>query len=468
MSLRSSVAKRSVNRRAFLRGAAGVSVALPFLESLPERSAWAAGAEPVFSLFIMAAGGVVLPQFFPTEPGPITTEGLATSGTAGAALSAHAPNLLFVRNINWPAQPTGEPHAEGPCMALTALPPDGSSRDAQGSGPSADVVIASQVHPGIDPLTLYAGNLRNGYIAERLSFASDGSVRAAVDNPYVLYQELVGLIGPGGMTPGGEATANALLESRNSINDLVRDDLAALMGDPRLGSEDRRRLQLHFDSIRDAEITMGEMGGDALEHCTSMGLDVTALDAMRDFAFKTDGMIEQVVELHMSLVALAFACNYRRTATLQWGDGTDGTVYPVPANEELGHWRFNFISHRAQSDGQVGMNAVAEEAHRQIDLVRMQTFARGLDHFAGRELADRSFVLWTNHYAEGPSHSFRNVPHLLWGNGGGYLKQGEIIDSGGVVNGRLLSTLISAAVQDTGAVLSDFGTGVGQLDAIRA
>jgi len=341
-------------------------------------------------------------------------------------------------------------------MALTALPPASNGSTARASGPSADVVIASQVHPDLDPLTLYAGVRAGAYIGERLSFTTEGTVRAAVDNPYVLYQELVGLVGP-----GGDPMARALLESRNSIHDLVREDLTALMNNPRLGSEDRRRLQLHFQSIRDAEIMMGEL-------CSTTGLDVTALEALSDFAFKTDGMIEKIVELHMSLVAVAFACNYRRTATLQWGEGTDSTRYSVPANEALGLWRFNWISHRAQSDGQVGVSPEAEQAHREIDVVRMQTLARGLDHFAARELTERSFVLWTNHYAEGPSHSSRNVPHLIWGSGGGYLKQGQIVDAGSVVNGRLLSTLISAAVQDTGAVLNDFGTGVGQLDAIRA
>ena len=39
--------------------------------------------------------------------------------------------------------------------------------------------------------------------------------------------------------------------------------------------------------------------------------------------------------LHMQLVALAFACNYNRVATLQWGDGTDGTKYSVPSNSGL-------------------------------------------------------------------------------------------------------------------------------------
>ena len=60
-------------------------------------------------------------------------------------------------------------------------------------------------------------------------------------------------------------------------------------------------------------------------------------------------MIEDVVKLHMGVTAVAFACNYNRVATLQWGDGTDQTKYAVPANASLG-WPFHHISHRVQSD----------------------------------------------------------------------------------------------------------------------
>ncbi|MEO8901950.1 MAG: hypothetical protein ABI488_08790, partial [Polyangiaceae bacterium] len=62
-----------LNRRAFLRGTAGVALGLPFLESLPERSAWAAGKAPVFSLFICAVDGIVPTSFFPDALGPLTT-----------------------------------------------------------------------------------------------------------------------------------------------------------------------------------------------------------------------------------------------------------------------------------------------------------------------------------------------------------------------------------------------------------
>ena len=186
--------RHRVNRRAFLRGAAGVAVGLPFLESLPERSAWAAGEDPVFSLFICAVDGVVPESFFPDALGALTVDGLAAAGKATSALSAHAENLLFVKGINWPFSPQGEPHAETLCMALTAAKPTSSSSAAMAGGPSADWVIARKVQPGTPPLTLYAGNLRNGYIAERLSFSEAGVVTPAVSNPYTLYQKLIGIV----------------------------------------------------------------------------------------------------------------------------------------------------------------------------------------------------------------------------------------------------------------------------------
>jgi hypothetical protein len=95
--------RRTLNRRAFLTGAGGVAIGLPFLESLPNRSAWAADSTPVFSLFIVAQNGVVGKNFFPSATGALTTAGLAgATGMATSVLSPHAANLLFLKGINYP------------------------------------------------------------------------------------------------------------------------------------------------------------------------------------------------------------------------------------------------------------------------------------------------------------------------------------------------------------------------------
>lgn len=473
--------RRDLSRRAFLRGAAGVSVALPFLESLPHRSAWAADENPIFALFVCGMCGVVRNRFFPPALGPLRSAALAQMDRAISGLSAHADRLLFVSGIDWSAAPTNDAHISGCCIALSGSKPqlggtglsllcEEATYDAtctMASGPSADAAIAAKVHPDQLPLVLATGNGKNGYAAERLSFKGPGQLLKATYSPYELYQQLVGLAAPdGSMTAESEAAARRLLASRTSVHDLVREDLADLMRQPRLSSADRQRLDLHLQSIRDAEITMGGMGNEAVQQCSLHGLDIDALEALKDYRWDAHQQ-ERIGQLHLSLVALAFACNYRRAASLQWGDPYDHSIYDVPSNER--GWNLTFVSHRAQSDSATGDDLLAGEAHAEIDAVRMRSLAAGLDHFVERGLADRSFVMWTNAYGDGLPHSYTDVPHVIWGNPGGYLKQAQFVDAGGVPNNLLLNTLVNAAIQDTGEKQATFGDGPsGELDAIRA
>jgi hypothetical protein len=453
--------RRGINRRAFLRGAGAVAIGLPFLEGLPERSAWSADNPPVFSMFMVAACGVVGKSFFPDSTGALTQSGLAgLSDKATSVLSPHADNLLFIKNINFPlGNPSGCGHAQGLCQSLTAAPPAGNGASAYSTGISADMVIAPAVNPnGADPMTLYAG--AKSYIAERISFKGGGAgqVRAADLNPYTLYSKLVGLSGSGGGTSTTDPVAAELATTRKSVNDLVRAELNSLMSNSALSGADRQRLQQHFDSIRDVEVTMSGMAAT----CTQDGLSTDALSSYKNgIAFtQSNSMIEDVVKLHLELVAMAFACNYNRVATLQWGDGTDETKYSVPSNASLG-WPFHHISHRVDSDGASGSNPTAEQAHHEIDTLRMQTLLHGLDAFKARGLQDKSIIMWTNHVADGPSHSMSNVPHIIWGNGGGYLKTGQFIDAGKVTNNKLFNTLITAAVRDKSSTTVNFGMGTG-------
>ena len=479
--------RKVVNRRAFLYGTGGIAIGLPFLEGLPERSAWAQDAKPVFTFFLCGACGVEPKRFWPTGTGELSA--LLDSGKAVDALKDYAANLLIVKNVNFPLSgPSGCGHAQGLAQVLTAKTPTGNGGQATATGPSADTVISKAVNPaGTAPMTLYAGNLRNGYIADRLSFDTNGQVRASVDNPYKLYQQLTSVASAGGgtttpppapTTPPNEPPAptmqEELLKKRKSVNDTVRKELNSLMQSPKLSAADKQRLQQHFECIRDAENTMVDMGMGgtpapaAIAGCTMEGIDETVMKGLSSWKYTSSssaaGGIEKIVELHMQLVALAFACDFNRTGTLQWGDGTDHTIYDTPSNKTLGNWNFHYISHRTQSDSAGGQNATAEAAHAEIDAIRMQTLAKGLKHFKDRGLQDSSIVVWTNHVAEG-FHSMKNVPFVIWGNGGGALKQNEFIDGGNAGNGALLNVIISAA---TGTATTDFGSSAGkELTAIK-
>jgi len=146
---------------------------------------------------------------------------------------------------------------------------------------------------------------------------------------------------------------------------------------------------------------------------------------------------------------------------MQWGDGTDGAHYDVTDAKALG-WPFHQISHRVASDSAVGSNSQAENAHHQIDVVRMTTLAAGLDAFKSRGLDKNSTVMWTTHINDGPSHGGDNVQHIIWGNGGGFLKTGQFLDPGAkTTNNKLHNTLITAAIRDKSTAAVNFGAGTG-------
>lgn len=480
--------RQVINRRAFLRAAGGVAaVGLPFLEGMPERSAWAQNATPHFAFFMVGACGVVQGRFWPGATGALSAGSLGADKAVGA-LADHAANLLIVRNVNFPmGGPTNCGHAQGLCQALTGRAAGGGGQSATSTGVSADVFLAKAINAGgAESMNLYAGNKRNGYIAERISFNGSGAgqVRSAADNPYELYAKVVGLTTSGGggttnpnpttptmpTTPTAPGMADELVLKRKSVNDLVREELNALRNRSALSAADKMRLDQHFQAIRDIENTMMGMAGASgmagssgmmppsmVNGCTKDGIDDARLQALKSgFAFTTNGMIEEVAKLHMQVVALAFACNYNRVAAMQWGDGTDQTRYDVPSNASL-RWPFHHLSHRVQSDASSGSNSTAEAAHAEVDKLRMQTLAAGLEAFKARGLQDKCVVLWTNHVADGPSHSFRNVPHIIWGSPGGYLKQGQYVDAGGVTNDKVLNTLLTAA----GVPTDNFGGSAG-------
>jgi hypothetical protein len=459
--------RRTINRRSLLTGGGLVAVGLPFLEGLPSRSAWAQDAAPVFTFFVVGQNGVVGKNFFPSATGELTTAGLAGAGdVATSVLSPHAPNLLFLKGINYPNPgPRSCGHAEGNVQTLTGLAPGSTGNGAYAAGPSADTPIAGALGDD-DPLALYSG--AKGFIAERISFkgAGAGQVRAADVNPYLLYSKVVGLPqstpGDPNMPPAMDPVAQEIATKRKSINDFVKAELTSLMGNPALSRADQLRLDQHFQSIRDIEVAMPIPTGAA---CSMTGIPVEEYEAMMS-GFRFDGSkMETYVRLHLQIMAVAFGCNYTRVATLQWGDGTDGTKYDVPANSGLG-WSFHQLSHRVQSDSATGNNPTAEQAHHEIDGVRMKTFLAGLDAFKAHGLENNSQLIWTNTLADGPAHSTRGVPMIVWGSGGGFLKQGTFIDTGGAANAKVLNTLIAAATRDK--TTSPPAIGSGQYEEMKA
>ncbi len=477
--------RKRINRRAFLRGTGTVAIGLPFLEGMPGRSAWAQDAPPVFSFFIVGANGVVGDKFWPGS-GALTAQSMA--GTTVEPMADYAEHLLFVKGLRYPGgSPANCGHAQGYVQAITGVSPGSGGNSSTSGGPSADMVISEALNPaGTDPLTLYSGTHQGAFIAERVSFSSGmTAARPAQLNPYETYKKLVGLSGgvvatsPDGSNPvTAPSAADDLLVRKQSVNDLVLEDFNSLLANTSLSTEDKRRLNNHLEGIRQLETNMMETGSainemndgmmpaDPVAGATGCGATVpsqTALDAFQSgVKFNREShMIEDLVKLHGETVALAFACDANRTATLQWGDGTDGTVYDTQATG--GYNTFHKISHRTNSDSAAGNDAWAKEAHTEIDVIRATSIAHILSVWDQYGLWDNSFIYWTNSIADGPSHGFNGLPIVIAGSGGNFFKQGQVVEGNGN-NAPILTSAINAA----GVPTDNFGAGGGQFTAAHA
>ncbi len=450
-----------INRRGFLFGLGGAAVALPVLESVNflgrPAKAGAADGTPVYSVYIRQGNGCQqagfgeAERFWPRATGVLTAENLGTENAdrALSELSGYADKLLFVRGtrFGFPGNDCG--HSGGLNQVLTAARVTGSGPGSLAGGESVDWFLGKRLNPGgADPLTLMSGP-QDAYIAHGLSYSGNGQLRGAVNNPFAAYQDFVGLGG------APDEVLEAILARRMSVNDLVREEMQDLLSKPNLAAADKQRLQNHFDAIRDFEIGMS---------CELPGDQVSAMEAIGNAAAENNNRV-RVAEMMMDLVAMAFACDATRIATIQIGTGNDQTRYTVNGDVQN---TFHRISHRIDGDGDVGDPIDnADVLHHEIDRIYARMFRHLLDRLSeytgpsGGSLLDDSIALWTNDLANGPPHSYDNIPQILAGGGGGALRTGQYIDAGGVTHNKFLNTLITAAGvrNDNGDAYDSFGDG---------
>lgn len=454
----------TLSRRLFLRGAGGITLGLPLLDAFGLNKAEAAVLPDRFALFVVGANGVAMAdpsrgepeKFWPRQVGPLTSESLRVDDlqhqrTVGM-FADYASRLLVVRGVHQPYGSAGCDHQSGDNMCLTSAKINGGGNSSLANGESIDNRIARERNPaGREPITLRAGwrpDDGTGFDnAGFLSFRGPNNPRAAEKSPLKAYQRIVGTVGSGNQS---EQDAREL--RRNSINDVLRVQINALMSSPALSAADRQRLQQHLDTIRDLETEVTQIALDeALQaEMTAVERNVLAMDNH-----------PKVIRCHLALLAFAVTSGYSLTGTLKVGDRIDSHQWNINGNKLP---QFHMISHRNLSDAAFGAAIPnATELHRQVDRMHAADFLylcnrlRDVDTPTG-PLIDQGYAVWTNQIATG-WHSHDNQPFVIVGNANGYLKSGHYVDAGGVKLNKMLNTLLTAAgcTGSGGGPVTNFG-----------
>jgi hypothetical protein len=473
---------RRMNRRLVLRGACGLMLGLPMLESfMPRRAAAQSAVRSPFVLIVVSDNGVVQAgvtlsgggepeKFWPTATGALTKDKLlADKATRSIGeLADHAEKLLIVRGVNLPYNSTGCSHSAADAQILTAAKITTGSTNCKAMGISVDTAIAKAKNPpGRDPLVLHAGMFSPGGtgfdIPGYVSYITPQQPRVYIDSPYKAYQQIIGVIGNGG-TSGSTADAQAetLRAARSkSINDLLRPQIRALLSRTDLSQSDRDRLDQHLTAIRDIEVKMSTTG------FTVPDADIATMKMMDPKPYDQSTR-DTAVKLFMELMVFAAAADYTRVAVLKVGDRIDDHVYTYNGQSA----KFHDVSHRQVA------NSV--DFHHYIDRMMLNYYKYLLDTLSAYDtpsgpLLDQGVAIWTNQCATG-AHSFSNIPWIQAGTANGSFKKGQYLVVGngqqpggsqdgkggdGSVSGinKMLNTLLTAAgvTKTGGAPTDDFG-----------
>lgn len=423
-----------LSRRAVLRGLVGglgASVALPWLEAMLPRGAAAADGPWPSRFGVWFFGNGVRPERWVP-----TTTGLDWELTEQLApLEAVKPWISPLTGFEVKTSALGHPAGMAGILSgqdFTLLTTTRTDLVTTFSRRSVDQDAAEFMKGQAPFRSLEVGVARFwgtdlGDTMEHVSHNGPNSPNPAQFDPALLFARLFG------------QTGNAAWSlAHRSVLDVVADQTSRL--DRRLGTEDRRRMQQHLDSIRGLELRLA--GGAS---------QCAAPDAPPRF---DDPLVHEDIvgrnEIQSRLLALALSCDLTRAFSLQFSAPGGGTVFWQIGAEEGLH-----VTCHSEPLPQPTVNAAVVFTMAQLS--DFLGILRDTPEGDGN-LLDHSSILCTTEISDGVSHTVDEFPILIAGGGNGRLNPGVHVRD----EGRNASDAVLTALHGAGVDLPEWGVGPGR------
>ena len=311
-------------------------------------------------------------------------------------------------------------------------------------GASLDQYVASRLPPGPRFSSLELGVQCSiwGLIPEaRMSFSATGQTVPSSEDPRDVFRRLF---------QGPSEDVLRRLARQQSVLDLVRDELRTLSG--RLSAEERQKLQLHLESLRQME-----RGLEPGPECGAAP-SLSQLDPWQNDHFGAVGRAQT------DLMVAALACDLTRVASLQWSMAASPTVFTWLGHSESHH----SLSHVPGVTSQGGLQFIEGQRWFAEQLLYLLDRLDALpEPGAQGSLLDHSIVLWVTEVGDRITHRCDDMPIVIAGGGSGWLRPGRYLSYSGDSHGRLLTSLCRAMGLDN----PSFGNeahGVGELSGLLA
>ncbi len=418
-----------LSRRTFLRGV-GVSMALPWLESLP---VWGDDAKnkssepPVRFACLFSGNGFHRSEWW--------AKGEGSRMELGKVLEPLKPfreKMLFLRGLYNQEALIGGIHScqTGNLLTGAHLSSGGEIK----SGISCDQVIAEKFKTQTKVPSLVLGTepsiaaLHKNYSMIYSSHISWSS--ASTPTPLELYPALA----------FDRLFRDEVGRADKSVLDAVIDDTRSLKRG--VSTSDKRRLDEYLSSVREVEARIENAGKAG----RLQGWRPTL--AKPDMRRPADGIpqdIDQHMRLMCDILVLAFRTDTTRVCTLKLNNDHSSLRFPHLKIDYMIH---HLLSHTDNADWlKVNQFFTEQVAYIAGKLDKVQE--------GGRTLLDNSMILFLSSMMTG-GHNNDQLPVVLLGKGGGQIKTGRILDYLKKPNRKMCSLYLSL-LDKAGIRLDSFG-----------
>lgn len=398
-----------MKRRQLVRNAGLAALFSPFLSLLRETPARAAGG-PAKYLFLFVSNGTDSPAWTPTG----STEDRIVWSEMNAPLAALREDLVIVENLD----SHGKATEHGSPAGLTAFGLDDDGFDSVDQYAS-DGLRARGVSTDFPFLLL--GGMRH---QDPRTFFRGGRGITAIQSPVDAFNVIFA-----GAVPD-DGTAADVLRRRRSTLDLVSRDLSILAS--RLGTEEREKLQLHAQSVRDLEDRLRRRVGD-VGTPTSPCAPPAPVDGLQPLLD---------AELDLDLAVHAMRCDLTRVAAVRFGHNQT-TGVDIPEIGAPGDWHNDLVHGDDPRD-----RLVALERWLATRFVRVAEALKATPAPDGDgSLFDQTLMVWARDMGDAVLHRGDDMRFVFSGGAGGALRTspaGRYVDGRGEHHQRALISCLAA------------------------
>lgn len=439
---------KPISRRTMIQGT-GAALALPILDAMLPKAAWAAPEQLVRNRmgFIFFPNGAIMKDWTPSATGekfklPKTLQPLAK----------HQQDLLVISGLaQTKARANGDgggDHARNSAAFLTGSQPKKTDGADIHAGISVDQIAAAKIGQSTKLPSLeigieagrQAGRCDSGYSCayqSNISWKSPTTPMAKEVNPKLVFERLFG---------SGE-DRQALAERnfyRKSILDFVASDSQQLQ--KKLGQNDQRKLDEYFTSVREIEQRIERSEAEA--QVARPDIDIPE-GVPKDWA--------EHVRMMYDLMALAFQTDTTRVCTFMLANsGSNRSFKEIGVNS--GHHQ---ISHHRESEDLVAqLQKIDEYSVKQFGyfLDRLQSIKEG-----DGTLLDHSMVLYGSAISDANRHRHEDLPILLAGHANGSIKTGRHVS---YAKETPMNNLFLSMLDRMDSGVDGFGDSTGRLDQL--